>query len=404
MEIPFKQKLFYFFPVLFCFCLPFGYELVSPITSLWVLVSFFNLNKEFFLKGFKNKNLWLFWSFFFLTLVSALFSSNKEEALTSIEISMSFLVFPYLFFCFNYPLEILKRCLAAFVSGCFFACLFLIGRALFYTYDGHSEYFSYGFFSYFLHSSYLAMYLILAIAIVVLFYKQWFHGNKSILYSSYFFIAIFTVSVFFSGSRMGIIGFFLCVPLLALYRMRLKLNTKTISLSLLGLVVMVLLFVKLLPNTYDRFYWLLHPDTIQLDKTSSESTAVRILIWEQANNLIAQNFWLGTGIGDANDTLQKAYRENGMTGAFSKNLNAHNQFLQTFIGLGFFGFMLLLVITVGQFIKALAKKRFLLFYFSLLIVLNFLVESMLLTAAGVLFFAFFFCLLNLVNEKKLYAA
>lgn len=344
------------------------------------------------------------WAFFFLTFISALYSSNQLEAKTSVEIKLTFFFFPYLLFCFQYPLEIIKRCLAAFVSGCFFACLFLIGRALFYSFGGHSEYFSYGYFSYFLHSSYFAMYLVLAIGIVVLFYKKWYHANQNILYSSYFFIALFIASIFFSGSRMGIITFFVCIPLLVLHNVRIKIDTRNISLSLLMIVMVISLFAKILPNTYDRFYWVLHANTLSHDKSSTESTAVRVLIWEQANKLIEKNFWFGVGAGDVNDELHKAYEKEGMTGALEKNLNAHNQFLQTFIGLGVFGFILLLALTVGQAIKAVAKKRFLLFYFSLLVLLNFLVESMLQAAAGVLFFAFFFCLLNLVNEKKLYAA
>jgi hypothetical protein len=57
--------------------------------------------------------------------------------------------------------------------------------------------------------------------------------------------------------------------------------------------------------------------------------------------------------------------------------------------------------TLGQMILAVIRKNFLLFVFSLLVTLNFLVESMLQTSAGVLFFAFFYCVFNLVDEKKL---
>jgi hypothetical protein len=106
-------------------------------------------------------------------------------------------------------------------------------------------------------------------------------------------------------------------------------------------------------------------------------------------------------VGDANDMLYQSYKENGLTGALSHHLNAHNQYFQTFIGLGFFGFIILLSLTFGYLIKNILTKHFLFILFSTLIILNFLVESMLQTSAGVLFFCFFFCLFNKVSTKDL---
>src|SRR5687768_1136561 len=133
MEITFRQKLFYFFPVFFCFCLPFGSLLLSGIIICWILASFFNIDKEHLAKGFKRPLLWLSYAFFFLTCFSALFSSNYEGALFAVEIKFSFVIFPYLLFCFRYPPDIIKRCIVAFVSGCFFACLYLIVRATIFS-------------------------------------------------------------------------------------------------------------------------------------------------------------------------------------------------------------------------------------------------------------------------------
>ena len=119
-----------------------------------------------------------------------------------------------------------------------------------------------------------------------------------------------------------------------------------------------------------------------------------MLIWEQSIILIKNNFLLGTGVGDANDELYKRYNSNGLEGAYAKKLNAHNQFLQTFIGIGFFGFILLFIISIGQIFIAYNKKNIIMFVFFIIISLNFFVESMLQTSAGVLFFVFFYCLIN----------
>lgn len=401
MELPIKQRLFYFFPTLFCFCLPFGSLVLSALVVLWTIVSLINIDKEQFKKGIVNKNFWWLLAFLIYTVVSALFSNNKSEAGFSIEIKMSFMLFPYLFFCFKWPVQILKRCVVSFVSGCFFACLVLIARACYYAATGHSEYFFYTQFSFFIHASYFAMYLVLAIALVALLYPSWFKTQKNITYTFYLFVLMFIVTIFLCASKLGLISFFISAPLILLYKYRRFLSFKKVAFLITGILVLGFFSFKLFPEAFNRLSSLTTVSSATLDKTSSESTTVRILIWEQCINIIKDNFWFGTGVGDANDALYQAYAQNGLTGALDHKLNAHNQYFQTFIGMGIIGFLILLVLTFGYLIKGILKKHFLLFLFSLLIVLNFAVESMLQASAGVLFFVFFFCFFNLVNEGEL---
>lgn len=401
MEVTLKQKLFYFFPVLFCFCLPFGSLVLSGLIILWILTSFLNINKQDLKQGFRNQKLILLYVFFFLTVISALFSSNIEEGGFNIEVKLTFFFFPYLFFCFKWPVDILKRCIISFVSGCFFACLYLIGRASLYAFNGQPDYFFYTLFSNFIHASYFAMYLILAIVFVVLFYNDWFKTQKSVIYSSYFFISIFITSIFLCSSKLGLISFFFSMPLLVAYKFKEKLNAKKIALFLVVLILLLFGSVKVFPEPFSRFNSLSSSSLKNIDKTSSESTTVRILIWKESIELIKNNFIFGTGVGDANDKLRDAYKQNGLTGAYKHRFNAHNQFFQTFIGLGIIGFCVLLLMTFGSLFKALKRKHFLLFIFSLIIILNFMVESMLQTSAGVLFFVFFSCLFEKTNEEQL---
>jgi O-antigen ligase len=234
-----------------------------------------------------------------------------------------------------------------------------------------------------------------------LLYPNWFKEQKNVSYSSYFFILVFIITVFLCSSKLGIISFFISMPLLVLYKNSALLNTKRVSILIVAILVFGFASYKLAPQAFNRLTSLTKVSATHLDKTSSESTTVRILIWEQCVQIIKQNFWLGTGVGDANDALYNSYKKNGLTGAYDHKFNAHNQYFQTFIGLGIVGFLVLIVLTFGYLIKGIVKKHFLLFLFSLLIVLNFFVESMLQTSAGVLFFTFFFCLYNLVNEDEL---
>lgn len=403
METSFKQNLFYFCPALFCFCLPFGSMVLSAIIVLWVLVSFFNISRKQLKQGFMNKRLQLFYAFFLLTVISALFSSNLREAGFSIEVKLSFFFLPYLFFCFKWPPDILKRCAVSFVSGCFFACLYLIGRACVYAAKGNPEYFFYTLFSDFIHASYFAMYLVFAITIIAVFYSDWFRERRNELYSSYVFLLVFAVTIFLCSSKLGLISFFLAVPLLIAYRFRAALSLKRIAVCLILLAVLGGILSKVFPEPFSRFKSLGSVSLESIDKTSSESTGVRILIWNESLTIISQHFWFGTGVGDANDKLQEAYAQDGLTGAYEHHFNAHNQFFQTFIGLGLAGFILLLLLTFGALFRALREKQFVVFMFCLLIIMNFMVESMLQTSAGVLFFAFFSCFLEKAGEAGLLA-
>ena len=395
------QKLFYFFPVLFCFCLPFGTIFLAPLIFLWVITSFFNTELTQVKQGLKDKRFLGFVLFFIFTVLSAALSENTKEALFNIEVKLSFVLFPYLFYCFKWPVAILKRCIISFVSGCFFACLYLIGRAFIYSLNGHSEYFFYSRFSGFIHASYFAMYLIMAIIFVLILYNGWFKGQKSIIYSSYFFIAIFVAAIFLCSSKLGLISFLICIPLALFYKFKQLLSTKKIFLIILSFSVLFTLTAFLFPALFSRFNAVFNLSIEKIDKTSSESTSVRVLIWQEALTIIKHNFVLGTDVGDANDELYKAYANDGLTGAFEHKFNAHNQFFQTFIGMGILGFLALLYLTFGKLLLAFKSKNVLLLLFCLLIILNFLVESMLQTAAGVLFFVFFLSLLQLINETEL---
>lgn len=396
-------KLFYLFPMVFCFCLPFGTIYISPLIFFWTLTSFLVIEKKQWIKGLKSKAFLAFLLFFLLTVISAWLSQNKAEAAFSMEVKMTCVLFPYLLFCFRWPYDVLKRCIVSFVSGCFFASVYLILRAVNYAFNGQPEYFFYTKFSYFIHSSYFAMYLLTAIILILLFYFNWFKSNKSIRMSSYLFIAIFILTIFLCSSKLGLISSVICLPITVLYKFKENLNRNRIVIIMSSFVVLIVATYLFFPNAFTRFNSLNNLSVSEIDKTSFESSKVRLLIWNEALELIKTNFWLGVGVGDANDALYKAYESKGLTGAFDHKLNAHNQFFQTFIGIGILGFLSLAYLTFGKLISGIRTGNFLLFIFSLIIILNFCVESMLQTAAGILFFVFFACLFELLPFKEFYS-
>src|SRR5690606_30378274 len=121
---------------------------------------------------------------------------------------------------------------------------------------------------------------------------------SAVIYSSWFFIAIFVTGIFLCGSKLGLIAFFFCMPILVFYKYREKIGLKGVLFMLSALLVLIWLGTVLFPTAFARMNSLSNVSVQELDKTSVESTAVRLLIWEQAWRLIGENWLTGTGAGD----------------------------------------------------------------------------------------------------------
>lgn len=347
------------------------------------------------------KNPWFLIMVFFLLLhiISGLLSQNKQEGLTGVETKLSFLAFPYFLFLFNINDSIVKRSVIAFVTGCFFALMICIVRATYIYLTGGGNEFFYNLFSVLIHAGYFSMYMLFCILIVAFVYPKWFGKDKWVSIISYFLILSFLTGIFLCASKIGYIAAVIILIIAPIIRFKHKLNLKIFGVSMVVLLTFFFVLLKVFPKPFERLsnvFTTLSAENI--DKTSGESTAVRILIWHESMEIVKSNFWIGVGTGDANDVLQNRYRENGLTGALEHNLNAHNQFFQTTIALGIVGFLALFVLTIGVLIYAFIKKQTLLILFSLIIILNFLVESMLQTQSGNLFFVGFLSILLTKGE------
>ena len=118
----------------------------------------------------------------------------------------------------------------------------------------------------------------------------------------------------------------------------------------------------------------------------------------QSNN----NVLLGNGIGDANDEIYKAYINLGLDTYAERKYNAHNQFLQTYGGLGLFGVVVLLTIFGYGLFVFIREKNFLGILFVLSSLLVFQTESMLERHHGIALFVFLMCIsFQLQNKNQL---
>jgi len=77
-----------------------------------------------------------------------------------------------------------------------------------------------------------------------------------------------------------------------------------------------------------------------------------------------------------------------------QNKNFHNQYVQNFAELGFFGFILLIIMLFINLRNALKTKNFIHFAFAILMISLFLTESFLWRQRGVVFFTLLYCVFN----------
>lgn len=399
----FHTKTYFYLAVLIAFCLPFA--TLTPVFIALMLLNWIlegDLKNKFILLS-KNKLALLFIAFYGTHLAGMIYTQNTHSGWFDLEVKFSLFIFPLVLATRPFNTKDTDSIFLSFMVGGLISSFILLGRALYsYMYLDQNCFF-YMQFSLFLHPSYLSMYLNLAIAWLLLgvlknkFPEHAFSNLVAILI-----IVFFSFINFLLSSKMGMFTTVLIfVGFLIYYIYSRKKYISGIA-GLLLMFVTVYSVIRFVPAINDRINNAISAVTNPtVNKTESESTAVRLLIWNACNQVISENLYLGAGTGDAKDELLKEYEKQGMTGALEHKLNTHNEFYQVFVSLGLLGFTLLLGSLLIPLIIAFKTSDTLYLFFLLIIVFNFLSESMLETQAGVMFYAYFNSLLCFKSTPNL---
>jgi O-antigen ligase len=380
------SRIHFFLACLIAFLLPFK-QLVAPCIILLLLN--WILEGDFGNKFSSTRKRWLFVSclaFYLLHVVGMCWTSNQASGWFDLEVKLSLFIFPILFA--TRPLSSLRldRLAVSFVLGCSLASVLILVRAVFlYVYD-HENNFFYERFSYFMHPSYFSMYLNLAFVFLLFAAASGKAGNSK---GWLLLMPLIVLVVVLLSSKLGLLSLVLIGVAWLCRMMILKKKVLAGLLSLAFLFVGLFVLLRFSPEISGRLTNAVNAlSEKHVDKTNPESTAVRLLIWGAAAEVIREHPLIGAGTGDAKDVLLQKYGEEGITGALKNNLNAHNEYIQVTVALGAFGLVLLLLIQVGSLAIGFKEHKPMLVCFVLLTMLNFLPESMLETQAGVIFYAF----------------
>ena len=335
--------------------------------------------------------------FFLIHLISVIYSDNQERAWFDIEVKLSLFVFPILFqFKNSYLLRKKEWILYSFVLGSIASSIIMLIIASSKYSEIGSSAFYYNQFSLF-HPSYMAMYFIFAIAILIRFMVYKKRPLKFQIPAALSILLLLRI-VFLLQSKAGIITiiiisiFLLIISLIKLRSLLLK----------IALAILVLSITLIMVQKSSRLQAMLTSvEEISETGESKSSTGIRLSIWKITMHEISKHWVLGVGAGDIKPVLFKEYQN--LKGALEKNLNVHNQYLETFLGQGILGISLLLALFYFGFKEAIRKKEWFLSVFLILMAISFSPESILNKEAGVVFFAFFYYFLFTfpIEDKKI---
>lgn len=331
--------------------------------------------------------------FFTLHLVGLLYSENMERGWFDIEVKLSLMAFPLAFVGFRFVRETnYKRVIHMFVYGTTIAsiCCLLVSSYKYFVLDWPYYHFITTRFSIIVHPSYFALYLIFSIlALSQLHFPLFKHRQSSILIK--FLVMLFlSVVLVLTGSKTGFIMWIIVAISIAISQAR---SAKYKLVPILGLVLVfsaIGVVFQSAPLLQSRIVNVLNvAQSDKLNPKAVESTAVRVLIYSSAFEVVKHQDWYGNGTGDFQDVLDAQYNKKNYMQAADKHLNAHNLFLQTWIALGIPGLAMIIGMFILMFISAFRSKVVLYQGFTLFFLIISLTESTFYVQAGVVFFSFF---------------
>ena len=234
-----------------------------------------------------------------------------------------------------------------------------------------------------LHPTYFS--LLNALALLALLYELKSGGFKLLgKIFSYLALAIIIASLLIASSKM-ILSACLLSALIVLSE-GLSRRAILIRLTLMAAAGLILVFsVRPLRERVFTLVAAVQQTEVEEHNPDSMRQAIYQCTWE----VIAEQPFLGTGIGDAQAALSKKYAENGFPLAKERGFNTHNQYLHLWLSVGFFPFLIFIASILIQFLIGIVMRNRLHIAFVVLVSLSFLSENLLARQDGVFAYAFF---------------
>lgn len=262
-------------------------------------------------------------------------------------------------------------------------------RGTFEAISSGFSYFSYSNLSHFVNPHYFGLYInVLIMTAYMKFYDYRFKPLPVILLS--LLILFCMVFLFMLCNRANYIVFALLATIVVVYEFFVKKHKAVGIAGLIGLAILMALVFGT-----GRGYDIVHKVTravvegqdIQADEEHTkeeklEGVNSRAITWSSAMHLIAKHPVLGSGIGDTEEALIGQYYIDGYLETAEMALNCHNQYLDSWIGCGIPGLLILLCFLVVPIAAGLRYNYLPLILYAVAITVGFITEVMFTRSTG----------------------
>jgi len=336
----------------------------------------------------------LFIAFYLIYLIGSYGTNHWELAGKTLEYKLSFILFPLLISLRpkqgGYKLSYISTGL---ILGIVITTVYgIINAALCLQNGGGKACILTGIISPVHHPTYFVAFWITGIALAWYGKKQNWQGYswRWILPFTILGIIIHALSLSLAGILFILLVSF--VALLVLIYKRFGKITALISLAILPVIgFLIVSKTPQIEGEYNAAKWyadqyIKDPKSFVRDTEYPMSgSQERLILWTVSAGEIKKHPF-GVGTGNLEETMHDALIDLGQNELAEKNLNPHNQYLQTCLEVGVLGFLILLIIVVYGIITGLRNRNPVLILLSACLAFNSLFESMLQRQSGVVFF------------------
>ncbi len=395
------ERLNYYFVLVFCLVLPFNNRYITYLIIPWTILSIvIALNKKI-----KFREIFSISIFYLIFMAVTVFSLVYTEDLTygrkTIETMISMIIMPFLILVLKKTIKakMINYIIDFYIAG---LLIYIIVSmiVLFVRWDiadivsymktdtltGTSSYLH---LSPILQKSYISMYLVWAIVLILDRITN-VPNNRPVLVSVVP-LVIFFLFVFALGSRAAMLTLLVVIIFYLLKYLRRFSLWITIPVTMIILLLLVM----------GLFRFTRIGETVKAVKEDSLGDK-RIPQWTSAVEVFIKAPVFGYGVGDGLNELVNQHVKNGFEEDVKLRSNAHNQFLETATQTGIVGLVSLLLTLLAPLLNSIRQKKDLLFLIISIIFINMLFESILVRIAGVLFMVFWmnFALLLSIDRES----
>jgi O-antigen ligase len=367
----------------------------------------------------KNPVLWLFAFFLFLHVAGLLYSEDGRNGIFNLEKKIFFFLLPFVVATITIDFSHFLFLLKSFIATCIVACAICLGVAFHHVsvppdqppanFDfANSEEFklmnpdasiTWSYFSYNelssginIHPTYLSLYILFSIILLVFFYKKeepillpW---QKTGIVLLFLFFSIFILMLSVRIITIGYLLFCIAASWWIFF------DSGKHSLAVTGVFIVFLFVVASIAlNPITRYRSLQEfahfSFGIEENKMYNTSSSIRLSLWWLGLQSMKEcNWFIGNGTGDVTQTMKITGEKYGITNTIN-SFDPHNQFIYSFLSLGFIGLIALLGCMLMPLIQHGTSLHFVYICFTGMIFITCFTESFFELQKGIVFFSVF---------------